>query len=160
MCKAFFRAFLLWLLLPAIQAAGAVQLYWNDGNTIHRAALDGSGPQNLDPTYNALGIAADQANGLFWTDDVPRVPIGPTGTIRHADLDGMGLTDVLPGIPTPIGIALDALNGKMYWTDSDNVIRRANLTEPVSRTLSSSRRSRSFPESSSTRPIIGCTSAL
>ena len=58
---------------------------------------------------------------------MPRVPIGPTGTIRHADLNGMGMTDVLPGIPTPIGIALDAAHGKMYWTDSANVIHRANL---------------------------------
>ena len=55
MCKAFFRALLLGLLLLAIHSADAAQLYWNDGNLIHRAALDGSGPQNLDPTYNASG---------------------------------------------------------------------------------------------------------
>jgi autotransporter-associated beta strand protein len=127
MCKPFFRAFVVGLLLMPAYPVSAAQLYWNDANVIHRAALDGSGPQNLDPTYNALGIAADPANGLFWTDDIPRVPIGPTGTIRHAALDGVGLTDVLPGIPTPIGIAVDAAHGKMYWTDTDNEIRRANL---------------------------------
>ena len=134
MCKALSRALLLGLLLPAIHAADAAELYWSDANMIHRAALDGSGPQNLDPTYNALGIAADPANGLFWTDDVPRVPIGPTGTIRHAALDGVGMTDVLPGIPTPIGIAVDAAHGKMYWTDTANVIHRAIWMEPTSRT--------------------------
>ena len=53
MCKTFFCALLLGLLLPAIPAADAAQLYWNDANMIHRAALDGSGPQNLDPTYSA-----------------------------------------------------------------------------------------------------------
>src|SRR5437762_1348050 len=106
MCKAFFRALLLGLLLLAIHAADAAPLYWNDGNMIHRAALDGSGPQNVAATYAALGIAVDQGAGLFWTDDVPRAPVGPTGTIRHAGLDGSGQTDVLPSIPTPIGIAL------------------------------------------------------
>ena len=82
------------------------------------------GAQNVVGTFSTLGIAVDQGAGLFWTDDVPRVPIGPTGTIRHAGLDGSGETDALPGIPTPIGIALDAPHGKMYWTDSANVIHR------------------------------------
>ena len=127
MCKAFSRSLLLGLLLLAIQPANAAQLYWNDGSMIHRAALDGSGAQSVAPTFATLGIAVDPGAGLFWTDDVPRVPVGPTGTIRHAGLDGSGETDVLPGIPTPIGIALDAPHGKVYWTDSANVIHRANL---------------------------------
>ena len=127
MCKAFF-----WLLsfiigLSASWAARAAELYWNDGNMIHRAALDGSGAQNVAATSATLGIAPDPGAGLFWTDDVPRVPVGPTGTIRHSDLAGGGMTDLVPGIPTPVGIALDVPDGKMYWTDSNNVIHRANL---------------------------------
>ena len=43
MCKVFSRALLLGLLLLAIKPANAAELYWNDGNMIHRAALDGSG---------------------------------------------------------------------------------------------------------------------
>jgi hypothetical protein len=105
MRKAFSHALRLGLLLLAIHSVDAAPLYWNDNNEIHRAALDGSGAQNVAPTFASQGIAVNPAAGLFWTDDVPRAPIGPTGTIRHAGLDGSGVTDVLPGLPTPIGIA-------------------------------------------------------
>ena len=66
---------------------------------------------------------------MFWTDDEPRVPVGPTGVIRLANLDGTVPIDVLPDIETPIGIALDIARGKVYWTSTDNTIRRGTWTE-------------------------------
>ena len=46
---------------------------------------------------------------MYWTD---------TGTqeIRRADLDGMNSEQLLSGLSTPLGIALDVAGGKMYWT--------------------------------------------
>src|SRR5215831_17230638 len=127
MCKAFSSVLSLAVALSANCAVAAAELYWNDGNMIHRAALDGSGAQNVAATYATLGIALDQGAGLFWTDDIPRVPIGPTGTIRHSDLAGGGMTDVLHDIRGPVGIALYLPGGKLYWSDSNNVVRRAYL---------------------------------
>jgi sugar lactone lactonase YvrE len=48
--------------------------------------------------------------------------------IRRADLDGTNVQDLVTGVDTPWGIALDTTNGKLYWTDdATNRVRRANL---------------------------------
>lgn len=115
-------------LLTIGSSATADQLYWNSGSAIHRAALNGSGVQDLTPTILNEGIALDASgNQMFWTGELPTVPAGPTGVIRRSTLDGSGAIPVLANIQTPLGIALDVAGGKMYWTAADNAVRRANL---------------------------------
>jgi hypothetical protein len=115
-------------LLSAGDLTAASPLYWSDGGLIHRSALDGTGVESLVSVFSNGGIALDiVGNRMFWTDDQPRVPLGPTGVIRRSDLNGAMPVDVLPDIERPIGIALDLAGGKMYWTSTDNTIRRANL---------------------------------
>ena len=48
--------------------------------------------------------------------------------IQRSDLDGGHVENLVTGLVTPRGIALDMTNGKMYWTDPDaRRINRANL---------------------------------
>lgn len=96
-------------------AALAEQLYWNSGSAIHRSTLGGSGIEDLTPTIQNEGLALDpMGNRMFWTGELPTVPIGPTGVIRRSALDGSGSAVALSNIQTPIGIALDVPHGKMY----------------------------------------------
>ncbi len=68
----------------------------------------------------ALGspVSADM---LYWanmTDD----------KIQRANLDGTGIEDVITGLSSPRGLALDPDGGKIYWTETiSGRIRRANF---------------------------------
>ena len=59
---------------------------------------------------------------IYWTD-------ADAGKIQRADLDGSNVEDlVTTGLNHPIGLALDAVNGKMYWAGyRTRKIRRADL---------------------------------
>ena len=74
-------------------------------------------------------------------DDTPREPaedtplVEPTlklywataGKIQRGDLDGSNIEDVVNR--EAVSIALDAANGKLYWTHADDGIYRANLSD-------------------------------
>jgi DNA-binding beta-propeller fold protein YncE len=111
-------------------------IYWsNEGNgnngSISRAALDGSGATPIVSGLNGVfGMAVDTVGGsIYWTEKPVPGP-GVTARIRRAALDGSGIETLRTG-GAPVAIALDAANGKMYWTDylQSNLsrIRRANL---------------------------------
>ena len=59
---------------------------------------------------------------IYWTD-------ADADKIQRADLDGSNVEDlVTTGLNHPIGLALDAVNGKMYWAGyRSRKIRRADL---------------------------------
>ena len=67
--------------------------------------------------------SADSVGKVYWTDS-------GTGKISRANLDGSGAEDLITGLDSPQGIALDSDGGKMYWTEAspaDFMISRANL---------------------------------
>jgi len=65
---------------------------------------------------------------MYWTDTF-------ADTIQRANLDGSNIETVVNGVTASLGIAVDRINGKIYWVDigqfisgfGDEVIRRANL---------------------------------
>ena len=60
-------------------------------------------------------------NLMYWTD-------AGRGKIQRANLNGSNIQDLVTGLETPDGIALDVAGGKMYWVDhSTDKIQRANL---------------------------------
>ena len=107
-------------------AAG--KMYWSSsccgGGAIRVANLDGTGsPSNiLTGESQPRGIAINTAAGkLYWADS-------GSGTIRVANLNGSGATDLYTGESQPQGVAIDPLAGKIYWGDiGTNTIRVANL---------------------------------
>jgi DNA-binding beta-propeller fold protein YncE len=107
-----------------------------DGGQIHRANVDGTGAAviaSLGPDANPRGIVVDGLGGrVFWADY-------DQNAIFKSDLDGLGITAVVPGsISTPWGLALDPGGAALYFTEySTGLIRRfalpaGPLTTPVS----------------------------
>jgi hypothetical protein len=94
--------------------------------------LDGSGLQELTAPppsdWLQVGLGYDPgANRLYWVH-------GSTpGLIRRADADGSHPVLLVSGLKLPRGIALDLVNGWMYWSEAPpqgnamGLIRRARL---------------------------------
>ena len=96
------------------------KMYWGDKDKLQCANLDGSNVQDLLRTVYPRDIALHVGTGkIYW-------PNWNAGKIQRANLDGSNVEDLVSGLQNPLGIALDSLNGKMYWTDPVK-IQRANL---------------------------------
>ena len=103
-------------------AVGGGKVYWTEktgdsAGTINSANLNGSNVQELASILAVpMGIAVSSDN-LYWTNS--------RGRIQSADLDGSGITNVIPGgLEGAMDIALAA--GNAYWTQGGNV-RFVNL---------------------------------
>ncbi len=95
-------------------------VYWTEtsGSRIRRANLDGGGVQMV-VSGGVDGLTIDPAGGkVYFTQG---------SQIRRARLDGSG-NQLLFSLSTPHGLALDILNGKIYWTDlGSDRIERGNM---------------------------------
>ena len=62
------------------------------------------------------------ADSIFWVD-------WTYGTIQSATLNGNDVKDVVVGLHYPSGVAIDAIAGKMYWSQASptDKIQRANI---------------------------------
>lgn len=70
-------------------------------------------------------LAGSDAGGskLYWSSNFPH-------KLQRSDLDGSNTEDILEGLSHPQGLAVDAVGGKLYWSDSGTLsdkIQRANL---------------------------------
>ena len=80
-----------------------------------------------DPRIATNEISAIDTKGtqIYWTDkDISNS--GSTTRIRHANLDGTNVQDLVTGLRGFLTIALDVVDGKMYWA-GEGKIQRANL---------------------------------
>ena len=112
---------------------GGGKVYWTektgDAGTINSANVDGSDVKELASIFaTPIGIAVDTAGSkLYWTNS--------RGRIQSADLDGSGITNVIPGgLESPMDLALAGGNG--YWTQGNGSVRVGNLTSRVTRVIS------------------------
>ena len=116
------------------------RMYWMEPGIlkIRSANLDGSNITDVVATDDsAAGLALDpHGHKIYWTDQ-NGVAINSgqkTARIRRANLDGSNVEDlVTQNLTQPVGIALDLLRGKIYWTnlersfDGLGEIQRCNL---------------------------------
>ncbi len=101
------------------------KVYWTEqtGDTtgkIRRANLDGSNVQLVKETSVPLSLALDTTNRKIYVTNA-------WGKIQRMNFDGSNFQpNLITGLASPAGIAVDAVNGKLYWTDQGG-ISRANL---------------------------------
>ena len=113
---------------------GGGKVYWTEktgesSGTINSANVDGTDVKELTSIRSVpMGIAVDTAGSkLYWTNS--------RGRIQSADLDGSGITNVIPGgLESPMDLALAGGNG--YWTQGNGSVRVGNLTSRVTRDIS------------------------
>jgi uncharacterized protein YjbI with pentapeptide repeats len=106
-------------------------IYWADRSAkkIQRADLNGANQIDIIPSGLAgpFGIGLDLVAGKIYFSDVT-IAITPVGSIKCSNLNGSNLQTVATGLGTVMGIAVDPINGSIFWTDSDNgKIQRSNL---------------------------------
>ncbi|KAM4699918.1 prolow-density lipoprotein receptor-related protein 1 isoform 2-T2 [Discoglossus pictus] len=127
------------------------RIYWSDvrTQTIKRAFINGTGVETVVSADlpNAHGLAVDWVSrNLFWTSyDANKKQI------NVARLDGSFKNAVIQGLDKPHCLVVNPLQGKLYWTDGDN-ISIANMDGSEQRVLFSNQKgpvglSIDFPDS-------------
>ncbi|CAH2224426.1 prolow-density lipo receptor-related 1 [Pelobates cultripes] len=97
------------------------RIYWSDvrTQTIKRAFINGTGVETVVSADlpNAHGLAVDWVSrNLFWTSyDANKKQI------NVARLDGSFKNAVIQGLDKPHCLVVNPLQGKLYWTDGDNI---------------------------------------
>uniref|UniRef100_A0A674JJU7 LDL receptor related protein 1 n=1 Tax=Terrapene triunguis TaxID=2587831 RepID=A0A674JJU7_9SAUR len=97
------------------------RIYWSDvrTQTIKRAFINGTGVETVVSADlpNAHGLSVDWVSrNLFWTSyDANRKQI------NVARLDGSFKNAVIQGLEKPHCLVVHPLQGKLYWTDGDNI---------------------------------------
>lgn len=99
-------------------------LYWtcSGSSAIQRAKIDDWQPTTIITTQGGVffGLAIDPVEDQLYCVQAGR------GMIYRAGLDGSGMRQVVGGLQAPDGLALDAENHKLYWTERGK-ISQANL---------------------------------
>jgi hypothetical protein len=129
------------------------RIFWSDlgdatnPSAIFSANLDGSGVQKLVSEVfisEIAGIALDPLREkLYFTYINPLIDGLFAGGIARADLDGSNIEPLVGGQGKPIGIAVDAPGGSIYWADALSIgpsggsgaIKAANLDGQNERTI-------------------------
>lgn len=104
-----------------VGAAQRPPMLWVDGGKIY--ALVGKDVQEFaSGVDNALNIAVGGGK-VYWTEKTG----DSAGTINSANLNGSGVTELASILAVPMGIAVDAVNSALYWTNSRGRIQTADL---------------------------------
>ena len=100
-------------------------IYWTEGrNSVRRVNV--SGQKIVGDVAANLGTVGSLAVGggkVYWTEMTGE----RGGTINSANADGTGATVLTSVLATPMGIAVDTVGSKLYWTNARGRVQRANL---------------------------------
>ena len=100
-------------------------IYWTEGgNSIRRVNMSGQKiVQDIAANLGTVGGLAVGGGKVYWTEQTGK----RGGTINSANADGTGATVLTSVLATPMGIAVDTLGSKLYWTNARGRVQRANL---------------------------------
>ena len=108
----------------ALDVAGG-KVYWTAPGSIWRATLTGKNKEKLIADLGTIGSIAVARAKIYWTEANKNDT--KSGKVRCAALDGSNVQTLATLLSVPIGIAVDAVDRKLYWTNSRGRIQRANL---------------------------------
>ena len=103
---------------------GGGKVYWTEaGESIHRANLNGSGVETLVSDLGTVGDIVIAEGKLYWTEQTGK----NSGKIQRSDLDGSNVRTLATLRSVSLGIGVDTMGRKLYWTSAGGKIQRANL---------------------------------
>ena len=100
-------------------------IYWTEGrNSVRRVNMSGQKiVQDIAANLGTVGGLAVGGGKVYWTE----MTAAGGGTINSANADGTGATVLTSVLATPMGIAVDTVGSKLYWTNARGRVQRANL---------------------------------
>ena len=100
-------------------------IYWTEGrNSVRRVNISGQKiVQDIAANLGTVGGLAVGGGKVYWTEKTGK----RGGTINSANADGTGATVLTSILATPMGIAVDTVGSKLYWTNARGRVQRANL---------------------------------
>ncbi len=107
------------------------KLYWVDSEfRIRRMNLDGTGIETILTGWNShltrgIGGMVIADGKIYWTER--QIWYRSGGKIHRANLNGTNLETFVTSLGEPLGIAVDAANGKIYWANSFGGIQRIDI---------------------------------
>ena len=109
----------------SVDTATRPPMYWIDTGSGMLFGATGDEAESFEiSVQNPTSLAVDISGGkLYWMEKTSNT----TGRIQQANLDGSTVEVVKELTSVPLGIALDAENGKLYLTNSWGKIQRMNL---------------------------------
>ena len=100
-------------------------IYWTEGgNSVRRVNISGQKiTQDIAANLGSVGGLAVGGGKVYWTEKTGK----RGGTINSANADGTGATELASILAAPMGIAVDTVGSKLYWTNARGRVQRANL---------------------------------
>ena len=100
-------------------------IYWTEGdNSVRRVNMSGEKiVQDVAANLGTVGGLVVGGGKVYWTE----MTATGGGTINSANADGTGATELISILATPMGIAVDTAESKLYWTNARGRVQRANL---------------------------------
>ena len=100
-------------------------IYWTEGgNSVRRVNISGEKiVQDIAANLGTVGGLAVGSGKVYWTE----MTAAGGGTINSANADGTDATVLTSVLATPMGIAVDTVGSKLYWTNARGRVQRANL---------------------------------
>ena len=108
------------------------KLYWVDSEfRIRRMNLDGTDIETILTGWNSylsrgIGGMVIADGKIYWTEQ--QVWYRVSGKIHRANLNGTNVETLATPLGEPLGIAVDTMEGKVYWTNSSGGIQRIDIS--------------------------------
>ncbi len=136
------------------------KIYWSEGANLKRANLNGSSRQDIAAGSGSLTGIAIAGGKIYWTEKSNTS--GNSGQIQRVNPNGTNREKLVTiNRSVPLGIAVDFAERKLYWTNTDGKIQRADLDGSSAEDVVTGLRTPvSFSAGSSLQPTITLTGTV
>ena len=127
--RAFYKAWLIVVVAAVMPPSlvAATPLFWTQSDGVWKGDTSGAAPEKLAGGFDPRDLIVTSQE-LVFADDEPRVPPAPTGVIVAYDRTGGQRQVWQNALPSPSGLAIDAVRHWIYWSDIElHTITRAPL---------------------------------